>query len=175
MFSCRERIPEFTFFGALAYIYIEGFQFAQASARRTLRRTPNKQSRETGLSPISFPVLSYPKCALMKPDQKIPYYAPDGRSLGFRTAEAAKRLIDGGFVKPSYGRKGHLKAIWLRRDDGTSPVEARVKLGTRYSFIETLENGRCWRLRKLRLRDEDGVEFNIEPAFFSVVQGCVAR
>lgn len=68
-----------------------------------------------------------------------------------------------------------MKAIWLRRDDGTSPVEARVKLGTRYSFIETLENGRCWRLRKLRLRDEDGVEFNLEPAFFSVVQGCVAR
>jgi hypothetical protein len=51
----------------------------------------------------------------MKPDQKIPYYAPDGRPLGFRTAEAAKRLIDGGFVKLSYGRKGHLKAIGLRR------------------------------------------------------------
>lgn len=36
-------------------------------------------------------------------------------------------------------------------------------------------DGCCWRLRKLRLRDEDGVEFNIEPAFFSAVQGCVAR
>jgi hypothetical protein len=154
---------------------LSGARFDRPAQSAPSGRISYNGYRETGLSPISFPVLSYPKCASMKPDQKIPYYAPDGRSLGFRTAEAAKRLIDGGFVKPSYGRKGHLKAIWLRRDDGTSPVEARVKLGTRYSFIETLENGRCWRLRKLRLRDEDGVEFNVEPAFFSVVQGCLAR
>ncbi len=69
--------------------------------------------------------------------------------------------------------QGHLKATRLRCEDGTSPVEARVKLGTRYSFIETLENGRCWRLRKLWLRDKDGVEFNIESAFFSVFQNQV--
>ena len=85
----------------------------------------------------------------MKPAEQIPYYAPDGTSLGFRSMEAAKRLIAGGFVKPSYGRKGHLKAIWLRREDGSSPVETHARAGTRYSFVENLEHGRCWKLRRL--------------------------
>jgi hypothetical protein len=40
----------------------------------------------------------------MKPENQIPYYAPDGTSLGFRSTDAAKRLIEGGYVKPSYGR-----------------------------------------------------------------------
>ena len=71
--------------------------------------------------------MPYPKCARMKPPDQIPYYAPDGTSLGFRSLAAAKRLIAGGFVKPSYGRKGHLKAIWLRREDGSNPVETRAE------------------------------------------------
>jgi hypothetical protein len=111
----------------------------------------------------------------MQRDKQIPYYAPDGRSLGVRSVDAARRLIEGGFVKPSYGRKGHLKAIWLQREDGSSPVETHARAGTCYSFIETLEHGRCWKLRSLRLRDEDGVEFTIKPAYFSVLSGCVAR
>ncbi|HUA64161.1 MAG TPA: hypothetical protein VML19_35795 [Verrucomicrobiae bacterium] len=42
----------------------------------------------------------------MKHADQIPYYAPDGTSLGFRSLAAAKRLIAGGFVKPPYGRMG---------------------------------------------------------------------
>ncbi len=61
----------------------------------------------------------------MKQHQTIPFYGPDGTSLGYRTPEAAERLVANGYVKPAYGRKGHLKAIWLRREDGSSPVEAR--------------------------------------------------
>ena len=57
----------------------------------------------------------------MKAERQIPYYAPDGASLGSRTPEAAKRLIAGGYVKPSYGRKGHLRAIWLQSPDGAAP------------------------------------------------------
>ena len=98
----------------------------------------------------------------MKHAEQIPYYAPDGTSLGFRSRAAAKCLIAGGFVKPSYGRKGHLKAIWLRQEDGSSPVQAHANAGTRYSFIETLEHGRCWKLKRLTYRDEDGVKFPAE-------------
>ena len=47
--------------------------------------------------------------------------------MGFRTLEAAKRLIAGGYVKPAYGRKGHLKAIWLLQKDGGNPVETHAK------------------------------------------------
>lgn len=72
----------------------------------------------------------------MKAPEQIPSYAPDGTSLGFRVLAAAKRLIAGGFETPCYGRKGHLKAIWLRREDGSNPVDARARSGTRYSFLE---------------------------------------
>ena len=53
------------------------------------------------------------KCLQMKQNKMIPIYAADGRSLGFRTIEAAERLVAGGYVKASYGRKKNLRAIWL--------------------------------------------------------------
>ncbi|MCC6389110.1 MAG: hypothetical protein IT167_00805 [Bryobacterales bacterium] len=111
----------------------------------------------------------------MKQEKLIPYYASDGRSLGFRTLEAAKRLLTGGYVKPSYGRKGHLKAIWLLREDGSNPVQAQANPGTRYSFIENLEHGRCWKLRRLDRRDEDGVPFTTRGVFLQVVTDCLAK
>jgi hypothetical protein len=87
----------------------------------------------------------------------IPIYATDGTSLGFRSIEAAKRLIANGQVKPAYGRKGHLKALWLLREDGGYPVETHARSGTRYSFLENLEaGGRCWKLRRIDERDDDG-------------------
>lgn len=109
----------------------------------------------------------------MKPAEQIPYYAPDGTSLGFRSLDAAKRLIEGGFVKASYGRKGHLRAIWLRQADGSSPVETNARAGTRYSFIENLDHGRCWKLRRVDRRDEDGVPFSTRGVFVQVVTDCL--
>src|ERR1035441_6422465 len=59
----------------------------------------------------------------------IPCYAADGTPLGYRPLDAAQRLVAGGYVRPAYGRKGHLRAIWLLRDDGTSPVQPRAHNG----------------------------------------------
>jgi hypothetical protein len=88
----------------------------------------------------------------MKQRRMIPIYSPDGTSLGFRTLDAAQYLVAGGHVRPAYGRKGHIKAIWLLREDGGNPVQARARAGTRYSYIESLDNGRCWQLRRLNRR-----------------------
>jgi hypothetical protein len=44
----------------------------------------------------------------------IPCYTADGTCLGHRTLAAAQRLVAGGYVRPAYGRKGHLRAIWQR-------------------------------------------------------------
>jgi len=110
----------------------------------------------------------------MKHAKQIPYYAPDGSSLGFRPLVAAQQLVAGGFVKPSYGRKGHLKAIWLQREDGGNPVATRAAAGTRYSFLENLEHGRCWKLRRLDGKDEDGVEFSTRGIFVQVLADCLA-
>ena len=109
----------------------------------------------------------------MKVERQIPYYAPDGSSLGFRTLDAAQRLIEGGYVKPSWGRKGHLRAIWLLSPDGGNPIQTRAPQGTKYSFVEKLQHGRCWKLRKLDGRDEGGVQFSARNGFLQVVADCM--
>jgi hypothetical protein len=109
----------------------------------------------------------------MKAERQIPYYAPDGRSLGFRSPDAAKRLIQGGYVKPSWGRKGHLRAIWLLSPDGSNPIQSCPPHGTKYSVVEKLEHGHCWKLRKLDGRDEDGVKFSARNVFLQVVTDCL--
>jgi hypothetical protein len=110
----------------------------------------------------------------MKAENQIPYYAPDGSPLGFRSLAAAKRLVDGGFVTPSYGRKGHLKAIWLRKADGASPVETNIAPATQYSFQQRLDSGnRCWRLRRLDQRDEEGTLVTTRGVFLQVVSDCL--
>lgn len=106
----------------------------------------------------------------------IPIYAADGRSLGFRTLEAAQRLVAGGFVNPVYGRKGHLKAIFLRQEDGANPVEASPRVGTRYSFPQRLDSGlRCWKLKRLDVRDEDGTLVSTRAVFLQVLRECMVR
>ena len=99
----------------------------------------------------------------------IPYYAPDGTSRGFRSPECARRLIEAGQATAVYGRRGHLRAIFARRADGSAAVEASLRPGTRYSFREHLDNGRlCWKLRRLGQGNE------LRPIFRAVVADCMA-
>jgi hypothetical protein len=107
--------------------------------------------------------------------EQIPLYAPDGTSLGFRSLEAARRLIAGGYVKPAYGRKGHLKALWLLQEDGGNPVETHAQAGTRYSFREALDSGlHCWKLRRVDGRDDDGMPVTTRGVFLQVLKECLA-
>src|ERR1035441_1882198 len=111
------------------------------------------------------------------PCPAIPCYAADGTSLGYRTLSAAQRLVADGYVRPAYGRKANLRAIWLLRDDGSSPVQARAHNGTRYSYIESLATGRCWQLRRLGRRDTttaDGSPVTGRDAFLQVVRDCLS-
>jgi hypothetical protein len=109
----------------------------------------------------------------MKQNKMIPCYAADGRSLGFRTIEAAERLLAGGYVKPSYGRKKDLKAIWLGQADGGNPVETHARPGTPYSFLQSLDSGlQCWKLRRLDQRDEAGTPVITRNVFLQVVADC---
>ena len=89
--------------------------------------------------------------------------------------EAAKRLIEGGFVKPSYGRKGHLKAIWLgKQDGGNSRRDPRARRHALQLRREPWSTGRCWKLRRLDMRDEDGIRFSTRRVFLQVVADCMA-
>jgi hypothetical protein len=111
----------------------------------------------------------------MQTDKQIPFYAADGRPLGFRTLTAARRLIAGGFVKPSYGRKGHLRAIWLQREDGSSPVASHAPRGTSYSFVEPLEHGRCWSLRRIVTDHQETSFFEPHSAGRLAACWCLSR
>jgi hypothetical protein len=125
-----------------------------------------------GLSINSFP--SFPTLQVSYNREQIPLYASDGTSLGFPSLEVAERLIAGGYVKPAHGRKGHLKAIWLLQEDGGSPVETHARSGTRYSFLQNLDNGsRCWKLREVDRRDDDGVPVTTRGVFLQVVKDCL--
>ena len=109
----------------------------------------------------------------MKSRDLIPYYAPDGTSLGFRTLDAAERLVAGGIVKASYGRKKNLRAIWLCQEDGANPVETHAQAGTRYSFLQKLGTGQqCWKLRRVDERDDDGKPVSTRGVFLQVVADC---
>ena len=111
----------------------------------------------------------------MKSPDQVPYYAPDGGSLGLRTIEAARRLVAGGYVKPAYGRKGHLKAIWSLQQGGGNPVETHPRSGTRYSFLQNLDSGnRCWKHRRVDGKDDDGVPVSTRGVFLQVVADCMA-
>ena len=104
----------------------------------------------------------------------IPIYAADGTPLGFRSPEAAQRLLANGYVKPSYGRRAQLRALWLLKEDGRNPVETRVRSGTRYSFVQRLDNGhRCWKLRRVDGKDDDGTPVSTRGAFLQVVKDCL--
>jgi hypothetical protein len=106
--------------------------------------------------------------------EQIPLYAPDGTSLGFRSLQAANRLIAGGYVKSSYGRKGHLKGIWLLQEDGANPVPTHARSGTRYSFLQNLDSGnRCWKFRRVDGRDDDGVPVTTREVFQQVIVDCL--
>jgi hypothetical protein len=108
----------------------------------------------------------------MKSDQ-VPYYASDGTSLGFHSLARALWLVAEGFVKPSYGRKGFLRAIWLAKDDGGNPVETQARTGTRYTFLQNLDSGgRCYAFRPVDQRDESGAIVSMEVAFRQVVADC---
>jgi hypothetical protein len=97
-------------------------------------------------------------------------YSADGRSLGFRSLDSARRLIANGFVEAVYGRKGHLKAIHAKQPDGASAITTRVPTGTRYSFWERLDNGTvAWRLKRLGKGDE------LRPVFLTVVSDCLVK
>jgi len=80
------------------------------------------------------------------PRNVIPVYAADGAPRGYRSIEAAQRLVQGGFVTAAFGRKGHLKAIFMLREDGANPVEAHLRVGTSlviYHDSPLLVNGRA--------------------------------
>jgi len=110
----------------------------------------------------------------MKTPDQIPLFNSAGKSLGFRSIETARSLIVRGFAKPSFGRKGHLRAIWQIAEDGSNPVLTHSPAGTRYSSLRDLGNGtRCWQLHRLDQRDEDGAVVSTRAAFRQVVTDCL--
>ncbi|MCL4853335.1 MAG: hypothetical protein KJZ78_18415 [Bryobacteraceae bacterium] len=107
-----------------------------------------------------------PDLRLLK--EEYPLYSADGRCFGFRSRTAVQRLLSMHLVRPVYGRKGHLKAVYLPDADGSHPVTKSTR-GTKYSYLERFEAGSvAWALKKLGKGDE------LRPLFQQVVADCLA-
>jgi hypothetical protein len=64
--------------------------------------------------------------------------------------------------------------LFLKQADGANSVEATLRVGTRYSFKERLDDGHhAWRHRRLDARDEDGTLVSTRAAFEQVVRECM--
>ena len=110
----------------------------------------------------------------MSRKNEIPIYDADGTSQGFRSLETARLLLANGYVKAAYGRKGHLKAIWVQQQDGGNPIETQARAGTKYSFLQKLDSGnRCWKFRRVDGRDDDGVPVTTRGLFQQVLADCL--
>ena len=71
-------------------------------------------------------------------------------------------------MTPAYGRKGHLRAVYLRRGDGSTAVQSSPRAGTNYSFREHLESGHvAWSVKGL------GKSYELRPVFLQVVTDCM--
>jgi hypothetical protein len=150
-----------------------GWRMKEWGTRRGKASHPPYERRDSRKSP-SRPRL-WSRCVQMSKTNNNPLYAADGRWLGFCNAEASRHLLTAGHVTSSYGRKGHLKAIWLRSENGSSAIQGNLPGGTKYSFREQLDNGRCWSLKKLDRRDENGFMVNVRGMFLNVVTECLAQ
>ena len=92
-------------------------------------------------------------------ERRIPFYNADGTSLGTRTFEAAKSLVDDGSVKALRGRKGNLQAIIMHSDGSRDPVQTRPTQSTLVSLPETQGHEHGWKVSRLEGIDENGKPF----------------
>ena len=109
-------------------------------------------------------------------NHRIPLYTAEGELADWISEQRLARLEAAGLIARVVRHpKGHInRAILFRRPGEGAAVELRQYMGTRYSFREHLDNGRlCWKLRRLDLRDEDGVPFNNRAVFMRVIRECL--
>jgi len=103
-------------------------------------------------------------------EKSIPYYDAEGRPRGYRTHEAARRLLANEIVTAIYGRKGHIKAIFAKQADGACAVQEHLPSGTRYSFRQHLDSGHVtWAMKRLGKGDE------LRPIFLTVLTDCMVK
>ncbi len=101
-------------------------------------------------------------------------------SVTVRFLSSPQEQIAGGYVKPSCGRKKYLKAIWRSRRTAATPSRHIRRLGTWYSFLQSLDSGkRRWKLRRVVGRDYEGKPRSVPgeriPSSLKAGPNCVNR
>jgi hypothetical protein len=108
-------------------------------------------------------------------EREIPLYSYDGQLIQWVDQKRLDLLVSlNRIFRVVKHRKGHVARTTLRHMPGDPPPSLLSDYaGTRYSVIENLPHGRCWKLRKLDGRDEDGVPFSARNVFLQVVADCL--
>jgi hypothetical protein len=104
----------------------------------------------------------------------IPLFSCDGQVCDHISLERLAVLQSlGRIARVVTHPKGYVNRAYLLPMPGEpKPSTLGDYVGTKYSVVEKLEHGHCWKLRKLEGRDEDGVQFSARNAFLQVVADC---
>ena len=108
-------------------------------------------------------------------EPEIPLYSYDGQLIQWIDQKRLDRLTGlNRILRVVKHRKGKVARATLRHMPG-EPLPSLLSdySGTKYSVIEQLQHGRCWKLRRLDHRDEDGVPFSTRNVFLQVVADCL--
>lgn len=162
--------------GVMGYSCRSG-QFDRPSAKRTLRRIPPQTERRDAHE--SIPAATQLLLVSPKPTgSQIPVYRADLSLYAHVSEKRFERLQSVGLIaRIVRSRKGDIKrAILFALPGEPKETSARTYLGKPYSYREHLDSGlRCWRLKRLDWKDEDGVVIDTRGVFLRVVQECTAR
>jgi len=109
---------------------------------------------------------------------KIPVYRPDGSLYQIASEAGLARLERAGLIaRVVRHRKGHVNRAILVLRPGEKPLPRTAYVGTRYSYLDHLEHGFCWDLKRLG-GAPDGTNYapdQLRPVFMQVVSDCLAR
>ena len=107
----------------------------------------------------------------------IPVYRADGRLYNRVSERGLARLLAAGLIaRVVRHRKGRINRAILVVRPGEEPMRRTVYLGTRYSFLDQLEHGLCWDLKRLG-GARWGTNYapdEVRPFFLQVVADCLA-
>ena len=112
------------------------------------------------------------------PSVTIPVYRADGRLYDVVHLSGLDRMRAAGLIaRVVEHRKGQINRAILFARPGEEPAPWTAYLGTRYSYLDHLEHGLCWDLKRLG-GARWGTNYapdEVRPIFLRVVTDCMVR
>ena len=112
----------------------------------------------------------------MPKTKTIPTYSADGQRRRGYSPEAIERLLSLHLVVVQRNRKGAIAVAMFRPTSGANPIQPTAHMGTKYSFLERLDDGNhAWALHGLPASDHRDADLFVRAIFRAVPLSCMTR